>query len=175
MIIRNNKIELRAIEPEDYKKIVDILRLPPVWNCLLDIPLQLAEMTFDEWFSAFNQNEHIYFFSVKDRSHDETVGVCAYQDIDYRNGSVTVWAVIDPEKAAAGLITEALKALVHNAFHQLRMEYIALYCLENDSTAQAAAINAGFFLDAVLKSRINKDGHRLDLELYSLIKEEAEC
>lgn len=172
MIIRDKNIELRAIEPDDYKNLTEILSAPQVESCLFGYPSKLKEMAFHEWLSSAFQNKNAYYYVVKEPQNSDTVGICAYQDIDYRNGSVTLWVAIAPEHTNKDYGVQALRILARNAFDQLRMEHVALYCLENDIAAKSWAKSVRFSLDVVLNSRIKMGDHRLNLELYSLLKEE---
>ena len=173
MFIRGENIELRAIEPDDYLKLTQILEDPQIQLRLFGYPLELGKTTFDDWLKASRHNKQVYYFAIKETGDLDVVGICAYQDIDYRNGSVTLWAAIAPECEAKGYGEQALKMLSINAFDQLRMEHIALYCLENDQVSKDWAQQAGFSRNVILKSRIEKEDKRLDLELYSLQKEEG--
>ena len=173
MYIRGENIELRAIERSDYKKLAEILCAPQVAQRLFGQPSKLKEMAFSEWFSSIAQNRKDFYFTVKETGDFDTVGICAYQDIDYRNGSVTVWVALASEDMDKDYGSQTLKALTRNAFDQLRMEYVALYCLENDSVSEAHAKSAGFSFDALLYSRIKRGDIRLNLELYNLLKEEV--
>ncbi len=171
MNIRGENIELTAIEPDDYIRLTEILMDPQVMKYRFGYPSKLKEMAFGEWLDSSRQNKQVYYFSVVERVNADVVGICAYQDIDYLNGSVTLWVAIAPEFVSKGYLEQTLKMLARNAFDQLRMEHISLYCLVNDSVCNTCAKRAGFTLDMVQKSRIKREDKRLDIELYSLLKE----
>lgn len=174
MIIKGENIHLQAIEPSEYDGLTKILAHPQVKPYLFGYPAELEGMAFDKWLAKSRENEQVYYFSVKQAQDAQTIGICAYQEIDYKNGSVAVWAAIDPAFAQKGHGAQTLKLLAQNAFDQLRMEHVAFYCLEGDSAAISWAQRAGFTRDAVLYSRIKKADKRMSLELYSLLKEEGE-
>ena len=173
MNIRGENIELTAIEPDDYKQMTATLKDPQVMRNLFWYPYKLKDMAFDEWLKGARQNRQTYYFAVKERRDAAVAGICAYQDIDYRNGSIALWVVIAPEFVSKGYGEQALKLLARNAFDQLRMEHISLYCLERDGASKTCAKAAGFSLDMIQKSRIKREDKRLDIELYSLLKEKG--
>lgn len=174
MIIKGKNTELQAIEPGDHSRLKKILAHPQVKPYLFGYPAKLEGMAFDEWLAKSREDERVYYFSVKQAHDVQSIGICAYQEIDYRNGSVAVWAAIHPEFTQKRHGTQTLKLLAKNAFDQMRMEHVAFYCLEGDSAARCWAQHAGFTRDAVLYSRIKKADKRMSLELYSLLKEEGE-
>ena len=174
MFIRGKNIELRAVEPEDYEIITHILNARQVSSCFFGYPSKLEDMPLSEWLESFTKNRNTIFYAVKETQNFVTVGVCTYQEIDYKNGSIKVWVAIAPEYIDSTYGTETLRTLSRYAFFQLRMEHIALCCLEEDLTMKAWAKAAGFSKDTILYSRIKRGNERLNLELYSLLKEEGE-
>ena len=175
LFIRGKNVELRAIEPEDYMIIDQILNAPQVSSCLFGYPLLHKGMAAGEWLKSSVNRKNAFYYAVKETQNFATVGVCAYQEIDYKNGSMTVCVAIAPEYTQDSVYgVETLRALSRHGFYQLRMEHIALYCIENDHLIEAWAQEAGFSKDAVLYSRIIRGNKRLNLELYSLLKEEGE-
>ena len=168
MLLLNDIIELRAIDPADAFIILAILRIPDIAASLLGFPLKLLEMDFNGWLAAAAVRRNDFYFTVVDRQSSEVAGICAYQDIDYRNGRVTVWA------ALAGSVNKAevLNLLAANAFMHLRMEHVALQCLTDDTDTIAAAEAAGFSRDAIFYSRIKKSGKNADVSVYTLLKGE---
>ena len=170
MIFRDERIELSAVEPTDGARLMEILNTPSVAACLFGLPAKAAAMGFDAWVAAVTQRKNDVYLTVREAGSPDPVGLCAYQDIDYRNGSVTVWAAIAPEY---GCGVQVLRLLSKNAFSHLRAEHVALLCLASDHSMSAQAAQAGFTQDATLFSRIRRGDERLDQKLFTLLKGEG--
>ncbi len=168
MLLLNEILELRAIEPADAFIILAILRLPGIAESLMGFPQKALDMDFAGWLAAAANRRNDFFFSVVDRQSSEVIGICAYQDIDYRNGRVNVWAALADSKDKAN----TLSLLASNAFLHLRMEHVAVHCLTEDALTIAAAEMAGFSRDAIFYSRIKKSGKNADVSVYTLLKGE---
>jgi len=169
--IRGNGVELTAVETQDCETIRKILGGFETERYYFACPSKEPPPEFPCCLSTAACCKNAYCFAV--RAAGKTVGLCAYRDIDYRNGSVTVWAAAGAGERGKKYRTEAIKALSKNAFDQMRMEHIAFYCIEGDSEAAEAVTRAGFRRDAVLYSRIRSGGGSKNLELYTLLKNEA--
>ncbi len=167
MLLLNELLELRAIEPADAFIILAILRLPGISANLMGFPSKALDMDFNGWLAAAVRRNDFYF-TVVDRQSSEVIGICAYQDIDYRNGRVNVWAAL----ADSGDKAETFSLLASNAFLHLRMEHVAVRCLTDDADTIAAAEATGFTRDAIFYSRIKKDGKNADVSVYTLLKGE---
>ncbi len=168
MLFQSDTLELRALEPEDGAAVMDILNAPDVANRLFGLPMKAQGMAFADWLGLAAHRKSDFYFAVTERQTGKILGLCAYQDIDYRNGRVTVWAAL----ADAGLTVQTLTLLAEGAFAHLRMEHIALLCLRGDTDTAASAEAAGFTLDAIFYSRIKKSGKSYDLTVYTLLKGE---
>lgn len=169
MLFQDEGIELAAVESSDGARLMEILNTPSIAACLFGLPAKAAAMGFDVWLTAAMQRRNDVYFSVKAKGCQQPVGLCAYQDIDYRNGSVTIWAAVQPEY---GCGAQVLRLLCKNAFSHLRAEHVALLCLAADHSMSALAAQVGFTQDAVLYSRIRRGDERLDQKLFTLLKGE---
>lgn len=170
MLILSEHLALSAIEPSDSLRLMDILTAPSVAQWLIGLPAKAEAMGFDAWLDAVVHRKNDFYFTVRERRCNEAVGLCAYQDIDCRNGRVILWAALSPEYEDGA---ELLRLLTLYAFGQLRLEHTALLLMSGDSRTMAFAEEAGFTRDAVLQSRVKKNGKRHDCLLYSLLKEEV--
>lgn len=169
MLLQSDSLELRAIELSDGSAILDILNTPAVTECLFGFPSKTQSLAFEDWLAAAANRKNDFYFAVTDRLSSEVVGVCAYQDIDYRNGRVAIWAAMQAPKDK----TRLLALLASYAFMHLRMEHVALACLPGDSDTITAAESAGFTRDAIFYSRVKKSGKSDDLLIYTLLKGEG--
>ncbi len=167
MLFLNDTLELRAPEPEDGAAILDVLSDPAVAGRLFGFPEKALSMSFESWLDAAALRKNDFIFSITQRQTGKALGLCAYQDIDYRNGRVTVWAALaDAEYKAL-----VLELLAQGAFTHLRAEHVAMHCLQGDTHTADAAKAAGFSQDAIFYSRVKKDGKNHDLSVYTRLKE----
>lgn len=173
MYFVGENIELRAIETADYNSLVRMLSKPPIAKHLFGWTQKALETPFSQWLKETARSGKHFYFSIKKREDNALAGLCAYNDMDIKNGSVTIWAAIMPDDRFENVAEEALRILARHAFDQLRIEHVAFVCLENDEEANGWAEKAGFKLDATLLSRIKKGSKRHSLKLYSQLKHES--
>jgi RimJ/RimL family protein N-acetyltransferase len=170
MLLTDDTLELRALEPEDDGAVMAILEHPAVVGSLFSFPAKAATMGFELWRRASILRRNDFYFAVTERATRKTVGICAYQDIDYRNGRATLWAALSPEFEED---EKVIKLLAQTAFDHLRLEHLALLCLSGDVRTIAVASKAGFKRDSIFYSRVKKNDKRYDLLIYTLLKGEG--
>ena len=166
MLLQNDELELRAMEYSDGDEIMNILKTPAVADYLFGFSARALDMEFSDWLLSATHRKNEFYFTVTQRHSAEVVGVCSYQDIDYRNGRVSIWAASQAYKP------QVIAMLATNAFEHLRMEHVALYCLADDTYTINTAESAGFTRDAIFYSRIKKSGKSADVLVYTLLKGE---
>jgi len=170
MLLRNDSLELRALEPEDGEAVMAILENPVVSVNLFGFPAKAAEMGYDAWRRAASLFRNDFYFAVTERTNPRVIGICAYQGIDYRNGRTDIWAAVTPDYIGG---IDLLLLLTQTAFNHLRIEHIALPCLAYDARMISLAEQAGFSQDSIFYSRIKKNGNRYDIIIYTLLKGEG--
>jgi RimJ/RimL family protein N-acetyltransferase len=174
MILVEQDIELRAVEPEDFAALEAILRRSGVRETLYGEYLNAAGMDFRDWYATASKNGYYRFFTVKRMPGEETLGLAGYQDINYIDGNAEIKAVTDPLFDGANAGVKALRALMRFAFFSLRLEQLALVCMENDGRMRRLAAEAGFRQEALLLSRIQRADRRENQILFGCLKEEFE-
>jgi RimJ/RimL family protein N-acetyltransferase len=127
-------------------------------------------MGFEAWRRAAVLRSGEVCFTATEWENQSIVGVCAYRNIDYRNGRVDIWAAVLPDFGGGA---ELLLLLAQTAFDHLRIEHAALPCLADDARTIGFAGQAGFTRDAIFYSRIKKNDKRYDVLLYTLLKGEG--
>jgi RimJ/RimL family protein N-acetyltransferase len=169
MLLRDKWLELRALEPEDGVTMLALL------TCLAAAGLygflaKAIEMDFDAWRRAAILRKNDFWLAVTERDGGRFVGVCAYQDIDYRNGRAGLVMALEPGREDGDAL---LLLLARSAFDHLRLEHVTLPCLAGDARTAGFAERAGFTRDAVFRSRVKRTGQRSDILVYTLLKGEG--
>jgi RimJ/RimL family protein N-acetyltransferase len=169
MLLRDNWLELRALEPEDGVTVMALL------TCLAAAGLygflaKVQEMGFDAWRHAAAQRKNDFWFAATEQASGRVIGVCAYQDIDYRNGRASLTMALEPGFDDGDKL---LALLARAAFDHLRLEHVMLPCLAGDTRTAGFAERAGFTLDAIFRSRVKTNCQRYDIMVYTLLKGEG--
>lgn len=99
-------------------------------------------------------------------------GLIGLHDIDEANGTAQIgyWLAADHE--GRGRMTQAVRALLGMAFDGLGLERIEIRCAAGNLRSQAIPSRLGFTYEGVLRSAQRLPGGRVDIRVYSLLREE---
>ncbi len=99
-------------------------------------------------------------------------GIIGLHDIDEANGTAQIgyWLAADYE--GQGWMTRAVRALLGMAFDGLGLERIEIRCAAGNLRSQAIPLRLGFTYEGTLRSAQRLPGGRVDIRVYSLLREE---
>lgn len=114
-------------------------------------------------------------FAIVIKATGEVIGACKYQE-DHRRPlirSKTLGYEILPEHQNKGYMTEALKALVENAFVKLDLDILGIGHSVDNVKSQRVIEKSGFKLEGIIKKSFKRyDEAEFDEKVYSITKEE---
>lgn len=111
-----------------------------------------------------------YGFVIK--AEDKIVGRIGVHYIDLRNriGAIGYW--IGEGFSGKGIVTKACQGLIRFCFEQAELNRIEIKCATGNTRSAAVAERLGFSKEGILRQAEWVNGKFLDLDLYSLLKNE---
>lgn len=174
MNIYGEKVLLRAIEPSDNKLLLDLINDPNTEKMLGGSSFPVSEVEQAKWICDQMGRQDVLRCIIVDRAAiEKCIGTIILSDIDRKNGNAQVHLKLLQAGRGKGYGTDALKAVVNYAFHQLRLHCVYAHVLDYNVPSQKLFQKCGFQREGVLKSRIFKDGAYIDLISYSVTYDEA--
>ncbi len=114
-----------------------------------------------------------YTFGMWDNKSADMIGMLRLSHIDWRIPRAELGYFIDKEYTRKGLMTEALRALLRFAFHQLELEKIVLRTSMENIPSQRLARKCGFRREGDLRGDLRKlGGELIDVMLFGLTRPE---
>jgi ribosomal-protein-serine acetyltransferase len=120
--------------------------------------------------SLFNPCSREMVFTV--RFKNEVVGLIGYKDIDRNNKKIELGYWIAPNHEGKGIVTLSVKALISAAFGKMGMNRIQICCAIGNKRSIKIPKRLNFRLEGILRHGEFLNGKFVDLELYSLLKNE---
>lgn len=155
-MIENDKIKLRALEPED-------LELLYVWE---NNPRLWAIGNSRQPYSKYNLKQYILKsdldvyenkqlrLMVIDKSVEKAVGTVDLFDFDIHNSRIALGLFIDEKFQGKGLATEALHLTENYVFNFLKINQLYCHIAETNTASRRMFEKEGYESGAILKSWI---------------------
>lgn len=168
---------LRELERKDIP-IINKWRNNPALIEKLGAPFRFINEDVDNlWFDSYmkNRNNSVRCAIVQDES-DEIIGLVSLLKIDCINQSAEFNIMIgDTQYQGKGAGTFAARAILEHAFYNLNLHRVELSVLQSNTVAQHLYEKVGFVKEGVKRQANFKNGHFVDMVLYSLLRDEYTC
>ncbi len=102
----------------------------------------------------------------------QCIGVISTRKIDWLNGKVEIGYWIGRAFQGKGIITDACRAVLDYAFHDLRLNRIEVQCATGNSKSAAVPRRLGFTLEGTRREAELVNGKFLDVLLFSMLRRE---
>lgn len=102
----------------------------------------------------------------------EVAGRIGIHQVDVKNKSGMIGYWIGEAFSGRGIITQSCKAVLNFCFAQLGLNRIEIKCAVGNAKSAAIPVRLGFQKEGLLRQAELVNGEFLDLEVYSLLKEE---
>lgn len=104
--------------------------------------------------------------------NDKPAGRIGIHYIDKQNRTAAIGYWLHEEFSGKGIVTKACIALINLCFTQLNLNRVEIKCATGNSKSAAIAERLNFTKEGVLRQAELVNGQFLDLNLYSMLKEE---
>lgn len=171
----NNRIYLRALEPDDYKVTVEWRHDEEIENMVGGPKYFISSEKEKEWVKncIFDNSRMVLGICLKDSG--KLIGTVNIQEIDWINRSCHVPVLIgDKTEWNKGYATEARLLAIKFAFDERGMERVWATILDSNKASIRMNEKCGFKIEGVMRRAVFKGGEYHDLVMMSILKEEFE-
>ena len=168
---------LRAIEENDRDMLLELINDRETEKMIGGFSFPVSKIEQEQWIKNQVGNKTTLRYVVADKNQLETgLGTVILSDIDYKNGVAQVHIKMAKNGGRGkGYGTDALNVLTNYVFNELRLNCLYAEVLEYNTISQKLFSRCGFKKEAVLRSRVYKNGGYHDIGVWSVLKEDFEC
>ena len=169
MILKDDKVLLRAIEENDAAILMDLINDPEVENSVYgwSYPVSLASQK--KWISNLT-NDATVRYAID--FEDSTVGVAIISSIDMKNRSANMNIKLLQSARGKGVATRTVMLMVKYCFEELNLHCLTATVIERNISSRKLWEKLGFQQDGILRDRVFKNGCYHNAIAYSLLKDE---
>jgi RimJ/RimL family protein N-acetyltransferase len=173
-MIRGEKITLRVVQEKALESLFH--SYADLENRGVFFPLGLQSA------AEFKQNFHQHGFWHEQQRRfvivdkdDRLVGsIWFYPAIAYFDALDISYIVFDPGSRNKGYMTEALALLARYVLHTSKVRRLQLTIAVGNIASKRVAEKCGFISEGIARKAVFLRGHNVDIEWFSLLREEAE-
>lgn len=172
------KISLRPLQADDAKDIYDTIDAQREY---LGRWLPFIESTHTV---AFTQEFVNYSLSLEDqtftiRKDNKFIGLIGFKATDKGNHKTEIGYWLSQGYQGQGIMTRAVECLCKYAFEEIEMNRVQIKCAVGNTHSSNIPKRLGFQFEGIERAgELFADGHFMDIEVYSLLKNEyhsTEC
>lgn len=174
MLLNNNTLQLRALEPEDLNTLYLWENTTSLWvqgNSLAPYSRMALRKYINETqlTDIYESKQLRLMITLKDSK--ESVGVIDLYDFDIRNSRAGVGILIDSSFRNKGYASQALEITHKYAFDFLGLHQLYAHILESNTASLKLFANAGYKQTGILKDWVQtKKGTFEDVHIVQLYK-----
>ena len=176
MLLENEKIKLRAVEPEDLDILYQWENNPDYWHAgELRTPhskFALKQYILSSGADIYESKQLRFMIVLK--AENKTVGTIDLFDFDAFNSRVGVGLLIDEPYRGNGLAEESLKLMKEFVFSYLKLNQLYAHVAETNTTSEKLFEKCGFTKTCVLKDWISEENGFSDVMLFQLFRKQAD-
>ncbi len=167
------RVRFRALNKEDVNYVTSQFNDPDIKSTVYEgapFPLTTVdELKFIQAQSGVG-NVNDYSFAIELIKTAQIIGVCGYNEIDWKNRNTELGMWIDKTHWNQGYGAEALKMLVDFAFDELNLHRVQLSYYTLNARGRRCYDKVGFQEEGVLKDFLYRHGKYHDKIIMSVIK-----
>lgn len=171
-MLENEKIRLRALEPEDLDFLYKWENEADLW-VLGDTLTPFSRYDLKQYISSpkdMYESKQLRLM-IDFKTENKTIGTIDLYNMDFHNRKAAVGILIDETKRNGGLATEALTLLCEYAFSFLKLHQLYAYIPEKNNASRRLFERCDFKRSGVLKDWINTTTGFENVLIVSLISD----
>jgi diamine N-acetyltransferase len=151
-LLKNNRIILRALEPEDLDALYEWENDSSIWTSgNTTSPYSryvLKEYISQSHLTIYDQKQLRLIIELRETS--KAVGIVDLYDFDLHNKKAGVSILLDTKFRKTGIATEALNLLTNYAFSFLKIHQLYAYVAVTNEASKALFLRCGFTISGAL-------------------------
>lgn len=172
MLLENEKIRLRAVEPEDLDLLYRWENNPDYWHAG-EIRAPYSKFVLKQYILSAGkdiyENKQLRFM-IESKEQKETVGTIDLFDLDVFNSRIGIGILIDEPFQNNGFASMSLELVKEYVLSYLKIHQIYAHIAETNQTSAKLFENSGFKKTCVLKDWISRDYGFENVILYQLVQ-----
>ena len=172
MIIRGEKIILRAVDANDNAMLLSLINDPDTEMMLGGSSWPVSEAEQLKWFEQLERSKDVLRCIIATPEDGSAVGTIILSDIDQKNGTGHIHIKMSKEGRGKGFAADAVNTLVEYAFDELRLHCIYANILAYNDASVKLFEKCRFQRDGVLRARVYKRGKYIDTYTYSRLSDD---
>ncbi|MDR1258199.1 MAG: GNAT family N-acetyltransferase [Tannerellaceae bacterium] len=170
-LLKNDKISLRPLEPEDLDLLYEWENDSSIWAAGSTVS-PYSRYTLKEYIAQ----SHRCIYEMKQLrlmidTCDGSVGLADFYDFDVHNRKVAAGVLIDPNHRGKGIATGTLTLMKGYAFSFLKLHQLYAYMLVANEASRRLLDRCGFTLSGVLTDWTSAGGGFSDVLLFQCINQ----
>lgn len=171
---KDYRIYLRALEPDDYKRTVVWHNDEEIWHMVIDSRRYVSAEYEKKWVNdkIFGDGSNLTL-GVCYKENDELIGLVNLSNINHQKCSAIFGKMIGEKKYwGKGLAKEATMLMLYHGFCNLGLERVQAAQLIYNKASIKVNEKCGFVNEGVLRKATVKEGHFVDLNMMSVLRED---
>jgi len=174
--LKNDKILLRALEPEDLEAIYNWENDPTLWSVSSTLTpysrYQLKKYIADSTCHDFYETKQLRLIIEKRRSHQRT-GLADLFDFDPFNSRAALGILVDASSRKKGVALSAMNLLIEYAFKFLKLHQVYAHISADNKASIALFKSLGFKQSGILSEWVTSSNSRYeDVLIFQMINPE---
>jgi len=164
-LLKNDKIQLRALEPEDLDSLYKWENNSSIWSSGNTISpysrYVLKEYISQSHLTIYDQKQLRLIIELRETSN--AIGMVDLYDFDSHNRKAGVGILLDPAYQKNGIATDAVKLLMNYAFSFLKIHQLYAYVGITNEPSKALFLRCGFTISGTLSDWISTENGFTDV------------
>lgn len=168
-------VVIREYKKSDLDAVHRMLSSPEVYATTCAIPYMCSRSFAAAWIDNIRRcvkNKTDFEYGIFSAKTGEYIGNVGLIGIDYRNKSADITYIITPQFWRRGYAVMCSKLLIAYGFERLGLMRIHGKCMDFNLASKSVMQKCGFIYEGKGRSEMIKDDRQIDLEHYSLLKDE---
>lgn len=131
--------------------------------------LEKEKEKYRKGLSTFNKS--FSYFQIIDKKTEKIIGWCGFHTwyLDHDRAEIG-YGLYDEHFRGKGIMTEAMKPIIHYGFHKMNLNRIEAFISPNNNASLRLIEKFGFAQEGLLSEHYQKDGIMEDSAVFSLLQ-----
>ncbi|OUQ14431.1 hypothetical protein B5E87_02815 [Massilimicrobiota sp. An142] len=166
----NKHVLIRPIKYEDAEILMTLNNDRKISSFVVGNPVYVSLEEQLRWMDSISNEKNTDRFMID--CDDETVGTLIISNIDNSNGVANINIKLLNEMQGKGIGTSSIILGLDYCFNVLSLNCVTAHVLSYNDASLALFRKCGFIREGVLRSRVIKNGKKIDLVSFSILKSE---
>ncbi len=175
--IETERLILRKLTPSTYRQIFETLSDAEIMKTLGladEEALHKEKQKQQNGLSTYNRS--FVNFQILDKESKQILGACGFHTWYTEHARAEIgYALTNEDTKAKGMMSEAMKAVLHYGFEHMRLNRVEAMIGPNNIPSLKLAAKFGFTEEGKLRSHYCKKGNIEDSVVFGLLREEYEA